>query len=310
MTPAPNGILIVPALLTLLLAGCGAGGLNSPANVAPGAPGYRIYDTTREEFLSAEEMTRSLLEVDVVLFGEFHDDTIAHRAQDELLARLMAGWGGGVLGLEMFERDVQGIVDGYVRAELDEERFLAMARPWSNYVRDYRPLVERARLRGWRVLATNLPQRHATRIAREGLEEALSVLDATERGWAASEMECPLDGYWDRFMEAMMEGADSSAHAAALAANPMMVRAYEAQCARDETMAEAIVLAAGVGPVFHVNGAFHSDFGLGIVPRIRRRNADLSIVTISALPVEDLASARVDEHLGRAKYLILTPTVE
>ena len=49
------------------------------------------------------------------------------------------------LSLEMFERDVQTVLDEYLAGLISERHFLLSSRPWKNYETDYRPLVEYAR---------------------------------------------------------------------------------------------------------------------------------------------------------------------
>ena len=66
----------------------------------------------------------------------------------------------------------------------------------------------------------------------------------------------------------------------------MTDRFYEAQCVKDEAMGEAIADAFTRAPkgtvVFQVDGAFHSDFGLGTAERARRRLPKASSVVITA----------------------------
>ena len=68
---------------------------------------------------------------DVVLLGEEHDDAIAHKLQEILWARL-ASVKPAALSLEMFEADVQHVLDEYLGGLL-REKDLSDARPWSNY---------------------------------------------------------------------------------------------------------------------------------------------------------------------------------
>ena len=55
--------------------------------------------------------------------------------------------------LEMFERDVQPLLDQYLAGNISEKNFLDGARPWDRYTTDYRPMVELARVHGWPVIA-------------------------------------------------------------------------------------------------------------------------------------------------------------
>ncbi len=59
--------------------------------------------------------------------------------------------------------------------------------------------------------------------------------------------------------------------------------------------------------VVHVNGAFHSDFGLGTAERVRRRLDGRRVAVVSVLPVKDLDTlAPAGEDLKRADYLLYT----
>jgi uncharacterized iron-regulated protein len=61
-----------------------------------------------------------------------------------------------------------------------------------------------------------------------------------------------------------------------------MRRIYLAQCVKDETMAEALAGAVHRDVVVvHLNGAFHSDHRMGIVPRLERRRPGVRSVVVS-----------------------------
>ncbi len=103
-------------------------------------------------------------------------------------------------------------------------------------------------------------------------------------------------------------GPPSAADAAAMA--QMTDRFYEAQCVKDEAMGEAIADAFARAPkgsvLFQVDGAFHSDFGLGTVERAKRRLPKASSVVITAVPVADLTKPDVATHAAKADYVLFT----
>jgi hypothetical protein len=121
-----------------------------------------------------EEIVEAAGGVDVVFVGERHGDPAVHRFQLHLLDALIRAAVETdrelVLSMEMFERDVQLALDEYLQGLITESQFLAVARPWPNYRRDYRPLLERAREEGIRVVAANAPRRYANRVSRLGAE--------------------------------------------------------------------------------------------------------------------------------------------
>ena len=268
----------------------------------------RVYDTQKKAFVDFEIMLSSLSTADVVLVGEQHDDPNTHRLEAAVLDGLLRRKVSPVVSLEMFERDVQASIDGYLSGRLQEEETLKSARPWPRYATDYRALVERAKANAWPVIAANVPRRIAQDVAKTG-KDAVSKLSEADRGFVAADLQCPLDDYYDRFVKSM--GSHPAGNQTPEQQQAMMERYYWSQCVKDETMAEAIAAAvqrrSARGPVVHYNGAFHSDFRLGTAARVVRRLPDKRVVVISMLPVDDLdALTPSDEDLQRADYLVYT----
>jgi len=266
---------------------------------------HRVYDTRAKEFADFEQLAAKASRADVVFFGEQHDDVATHRMQRALLESIGRRRGDVVLALEMFERDVQPHLDSYLAGATTEDAFLKLARPWPNYARDYRPLVEYAKSRGWKVVAGNVPRPMAGSVAKQGLVAISQLADST-RPWAAAAFECPLDDdYFERFAKVM------GGHAApGLDAATTTRQYYEAQCVKDETMAESVVRArsaAGGAPlVIHVNGSFHSDFGDGTAERVRRRLPDARIIVITGVPVHDLDAADAKSERKKGDWIVFT----
>jgi uncharacterized iron-regulated protein len=127
-------------------------------------------------------------------------------------------------------------------------------------------------------------------------------------------MSCaPETPYFTRFAQTMGDMSGHGPGAAttdAAAARAQLVRIYEAQCAKDETMAESIAQqlssTRGRGVVMHVNGAFHSDYRQGTAERVRRRVPDARMLVITAVPVENPGTAVIGEEAAKADYVIFT----
>lgn len=280
--------------------------------LAPQGSGYvpeRVFDTERRAFVDFEVMVADAATADIVFVGEQHDDPNTHRLEAAILEGLHRRGVRPTVSLEMFERDAQTGLDAYLAGRRSEDEWLKDARPWPRYRTDYRPLVELARTQGWRVLAANVPRRIASAVARGGAP-ALTTLPAAERAWAARDLECPEDAYFERFAKSMAEhpaGQQSEDERRA-----SVERYYWSQCVKDETMAESIAAAIDGGtarPVVHVTGAFHSDYAAGTAERVRRRLPDRRIVVISILPVADLDRIEPGpDDLTRGRYLVYTVT--
>ena len=266
---------------------------------------HRVYDTKHKRFTDFEAMAAELAKADVVFFGEQHDDSATHRLEIALLEGIARRRPNVIVALEMFERDTQKLMDDYLANKITEAEFLKDSRPWKNYQADYKPLIEFAKTKGWKVVAGNVPRRYATVVFKAGLE-AVEKLPSTERKLIAEKFNCPTDDYFKRFKETM---SDHPGDNSPKMDEAMIGKMYQAQCVKDETMAESIAAAAQASPqalVIHYNGAFHSDFQLGTASRAKQRLAKSNVKVVSALPVENLDTVNPDNDKKRGDYLIFT----
>jgi uncharacterized iron-regulated protein len=300
---------VVPSSASMLLAVlfCLAQAAASAAPISSYIP-ERVYHSDRKRFTDFEAMLADLARADVVFVGEQHDDPNTHRLELAILEGLARRRDNITLALEMFERDVQPLVSEYAAGSMPEEAFLKDARPWPRYSTDYRPLVEFAKSHNWPIVASNVPRRLASAVAKGGLA-ALKSSDG-DPALYAGDVQCPEDDYFERFSETMtahpMPGMEKMTDADRRA---MVNRFYLSQCLKDETMAESVGRAREQGSplVVHVNGSFHSDFGDGAAERVRRRLPRARVVVLSILPVADLDTLKPSKQdRRRADYLVYT----
>jgi uncharacterized iron-regulated protein len=253
----------------------------------------RIFDARGRE-RSLASMLDELAEREVVLLGETHLDDVTHRVEHAVLEGLARRRDDRVtLSMEMFERDVQPVLDRYLAGEIDEATLLAEARPWGNYRPDYRPLVETARERGLSVIAANTP-RMALRQAAGGAE-GYAKARREHPEWLPEQVFPASDAYWARVDRAIRgHGPPSGGD-----------RTYAVQNLWDNTMADAIVGAVKAHPdrvVLHVVGAFHIEQHDGTVAQIRRRAPKLDLATLTLIPTDDLA--RAEPAPQRADFVV------
>ena len=264
-------------------------------------PAYRLF-TAQGQPADYDQMLSQLAQADVVLFGEQHNDPIAHWLELQVakdLARLK-GPGKLVLGMEMFERDVQPLVAQYVAGTLADTAFERQSRPWPNYDTDYRPLLRFARQAQVPVVATNVPRRYAQQVARGSLA-VLDKLPADEKKYLTPlplKVDFDLPGYKNM---AAMFGGDGSAHGGGAQ------HVIEAQALKDATMAYSIASSLGAGQtLLHLNGSYHSDHRDGIVAYLRQGKKALRIKTLSVVTQADLQQL-AKENVDLADYVIVVP---
>lgn len=256
---------------------------------AQALPAYTLFDGQGRK-VSHTKFLRTVANADVVLFGEEHNNPIAHWLQLKV-AQDLAARGALIMGAEMIEADDQATLDRYLRGEIDQAAFDTLARLWKNHATDYAPLVDLAREKKLPFIATNVPRRHARAVSKGGFE-ALDTLSSRQRAWIAPlpiAFDPDLPGYVK--MLAMMEGHGT----------PDMVKA---QALKDATMAHFIVQHQQQGSRFlHFNGSYHSDFHEGIGWYLQRARPDLKQVTITTVSQDQLD--RLDpEFKGRADLIL------
>jgi len=276
---------------------------------------HRVYDARNKRFTDFESMIADVMSADVLFLGEQHDDPSTHQLEAATLEGLARRRSNVVLAMEMFERDVQRPLDDYLNGRMPESAFLATSRPWPRYATDYRPMVEFARLWKWPVIASDVPRRQASLVSRLGLTGALDSLNKlpADRAFAAHDVICPHDDYFERFAKTMGDMPSHSGDSTKESASEKVAtieRIYQAQCIKDETMGESIATAYLAAPpralVVHVNGAFHSDFAYGTAARAQRRLSGKRVAVVSFVPVKDLDAADGKDQRKVADYVVFT----
>jgi uncharacterized iron-regulated protein len=270
---------------------------------------HRVFNSAADTFNDFEMMMADLAKADVVFVGEEHDDPATHRLELAILEGLARRRDSIIVAMEMFERDTQAAVDDYLAGRINESEFLKVSRPWPNYTTDYRPLVEFARMKGWHVIAGNVPRKYASQVARDGTS-VLDKLPQVERDFVAVEISAPKDDYFKRFADAMgAHPIGTGGNKSGAEEREMTERFYLAQCLKDDTMAESIARAynRSLEPkplIVHFNGAFHSDYRLGTVARVRTRLEKARVAVVSIVPQEQLDSIEADEYRERGDYIV------
>ncbi len=258
---------------------------------------YRIYDA-KGNSADLSKILESVGKNDVVFLGENHDDTVAHALQFEIFKRTLEKYGTErkiTLSLEMFERDVQIVLDEYLNDLITEKKFLDDSRPWGNYQTDYRPLVELAKEKKLHVIAANAPRRYVNMVSRSG-RDSVEKLSPEAKKWLA-----PLPFgeaskiYADKF-NALMGGHGSS-------------NILASQSLWDATMSFSVAeyLKKTKKPlVIHLNGAFHTESRLGTVEHLLKYQSKAKVLVVTMRYVDDITNFDKEKYTGLGDFVILT----
>lgn len=262
-------------------------------------PAYYLYSKEGNE-VSYSDMLNKLAKADIVLFGEIHNNALVHWLQLEVISDLDKANRPLVLGAEMFEADDQLIVDEYLSGTIELRHVEAEAKVWNNFATDYKPLLNFAKVNEVPFVASNVPRRYASLVARQGLS-ALDSLAAEALQYVAPlpiEIDTELPAY--KSMIEMMGGGN---HNSIQATNMV-----SAQAIKDASMAHSILQNLRESSTFvHFNGSYHSDNFEGIYWYLKKKKPDLRVVTISSVELVDI-NIWDEDLIGRADYIIAVPT--
>jgi len=271
---------ILTGLLLLLMFGVQAQKLEA----------YQVYNKKGKK-VSFKKLLKSVKEKDIILFGELHDNPIAHWMQLKLTQQLHDK-NELVLGAEMLETDNQKVLNQYLNDEINQKGLDSLARLWVNHKTDYKPLVDFAKTNQLKFIATNIPRRYASLVYKKGFE-ALDSLSKKEKNWMSPlpiAYDANLPGY-KKMMNMMPEHANSNLP--------------KAQAIKDATMAHFILENRREGQQFiHYNGAYHSDNFEGIYWYLQQASADLKIATISTVMQKEVGKLE-KEYKGKADFILV-----
>ncbi|NLW82595.1 MAG: ChaN family lipoprotein [Desulfovibrionales bacterium] len=220
-----------------------------------------------------EPFFSQITDYDITFVGESHDHRECQEAELEVLKGLWDKDPGIVLALEMFERDVQPVLDDYLAGVISEKTFLDSSRPWPGYSEQYRPLVEFARTRSIPVVAANIPRRAASAVAKAG-EISAEVL-AEDSVFLPPVIHVDSEEYYERFKDIV-----GGMHPAGPMMNKSVDGLFKAQVLKDAVMAASLEPYLGRRILFCC-GRFHSDHHLGIPYQLHKNHPELKIAVMT-----------------------------
>ncbi len=298
---------------------------------------FRILELPGGREISWEDFVVRAGEHSAVCVGEQHGNPHHHWAQLQVVAAVLADdrAGEAALGMEMFQRPFQGVLDDYAAGRIDEATMLSRAgweTRWGYDYALYRPSIDTAVDAGAELLALNAPRELVRKVSREGFEaltpserSALPELDLNDedhKAWFVEVMEGFGDAHPRHGDDAGADDAhghdeadghghheanahghhdpegDADAQPSAMSADD---RLYAAQVIWDETMAEVAAewLSAGESRLaVLIMGAGHCQQG-AVVSRIERRG---DFEAASVLPIIDTSDGRVADLVAGARH--------
>ena len=226
-----------------------------------------------------DDILDTLLNYQVIYIGEGHTNYEDHLLQLELIRALYRHDPDMAIGMEMFTRETQPVLDRYLADELDERTFLKEShyfKIWRFDYRLYRDIINFAKHNSIPLIGLNLERDLVSQVFKEGgpnslPEEDISVLPENRQ--------LDIPGYTDRIRTAFMMHAGQSQ-------NGDFGGFLQAQALWDETMAETITNYLNGHPnsrMVVIAGRGHVDKSNAIPPRVERRLPVSQAVVVNSL---------------------------
>jgi uncharacterized iron-regulated protein len=241
---------------------------------------YVIY--AKERIISFEKMAKQLAKKEVILFGELHDDSIAHVLELELSKCLYKQFPNNfAIGAEMFETHQAPYLQKYL-ATGNLNALTDSTKLWSNFTSDYLPTLQFAQANKIPYYATNIPRKYASLVFKKGIN-ALDSLTEKERALICP-LPFPFDSTLRQYKECIQMGIDMHASGINFAL---------AQAIKDATMAWNITKALRTNEkLLHFNGSFHSNYYQGIYWYIKQYRPKTKIATIAVIKQSEFKHKR------------------
>jgi uncharacterized iron-regulated protein len=177
------------------------------AATGPATPDLSLLDLADGRTVGLSEAVPRLRAARIVLVGEEHTTAAHHRAQLRVIQTLVDSGAQVAVGLEMFRRENQSVLDRWIAGEIPEPEFeRAYTANWNYPWPAYRAIFEYARDRRIPLLGLNVPPEITRQVAREGF----GSLSAAQRG-LLSDVTCNIDAEYMRTIRQVF-GAHAHGH--------------------------------------------------------------------------------------------------
>lgn len=278
---------------------------------------YIIYSVKENKIVDPSVIIEDFANYDVLFYGEQHTDKITHNVQFLLLQLIYEKYGvKTALSMEMFEREVQYIVDEYLNGFIKEEYFIKDARCWGNY-KDYRPMVEFVKSKKLELIAANAPFRYVNLVNKFGLDTLMLISEQGKNAIAPLPYNIASGAYEEKLKNLGKEESlkKKEKNKEVLTTDSTKTKKYNAipgHSLWDATMAYSIYQHNKTQPdskIYHLNGSFHTEEHFGICQRLNEYNPNIKALVITSIAYgKKLTNIDFNKDKKEGDYLIYTKT--
>jgi uncharacterized iron-regulated protein len=269
---------------------------------------YKIYSTKLAKEVDISYIVEDMKDYDVLFYGEEHNDSVTHYLENKILENLYQKYNSSItLSMEMFDRDVQPIMNEYLTSDVREKNFKKDARVWSNY-KDYRPMVEFSKLNKLDVICANAAGRYSNLAGRKG-QKALMDLPLESKKYFAPLPYDTASGKYHEKLVGLFDNGKEKKKKQNTNPNYEPFSLVMAQSLWDATMAFSIadyLEKNSTKKVLQVNGRFHSDEGFAVVTQLKKYNPKIKTLVISSGSDKSFSNIDWKKFENQGDYIIIT----
>ncbi len=276
-------------------------GRNIRKEIADTENGILIFERTPSMAVMPDQMPTldriipDLLEKRVIFVGEQHNRFEHHINQLHIIQQFHKAGSDFGVGMEMFKKPFQGVIDSYLSDKIDEQVFLKQTRYFEEWGYDYhlyKPIVDFIKKNHIPLIALNLPAKITRQVSRSGID----MLDPADKDLIPDSLDFSDNRYAHDLREvfALHNGQEALKD---------FNYFYQAQVLWDETMAETAYQFLQKAPdrkLIVLAGNGHLRYRYGIPERLHRREMVSSAVILQDETIES----------GIADYVLQTTRIE
>ena len=223
-----------------------------------------IIATAKATVVSFEELLAELETRKVIYVGETHTSREDHEIQLKVIQGLYKKNPDLVIGMEMFDRSYQNVLDQWSAGKLDQRAFLQKVHWYANWGFDfslYQDIMDFIKTNHLRLVGLNVPSYIPPRIREGGIES----LRDDEKKHLPQQVDLTNSAHRD-YVQKIFEN-----HKHHFRGEVEFENFYAAQCVWEDTMAEAVAQNLNNDAMVVLAGNGHIQFKYGIPDRVFKR---------------------------------------
>jgi uncharacterized iron-regulated protein len=226
------------------------------------------------------EVIESVSGKKIVYVGEYHDRFAHHNVQLEVIKGLYKKNKKIAIGMEMFQRPFQRVLDDYIAGRIDEREFLRKSEYFKRWGFDYnlyKPILDFAAQERIPVVALNIQREIVDKVSKGGINS----LSEAEKMEVPAQMDFSDNEYRDRIRKVFLMHNSSG--------EKNFDFFYQSQILWDEAMSMSVDEFLKKNPDYQMvvlAGSGHIQYGSGIPKRTFRRNGYDYAIILNDVDVE------------------------